>query len=215
MSNGWPRFSEYHPPVCPEAKHEPGSRGRVLGNLPGIRHKRDMDQAEFEALLLAQEAYLHRLTTETRFTAALLREMHRDWLGGLYEWAGEYRMVELSKGGFQWPPAHRVAANMERFEAGLLREHTPCRPAPLPEVARRMAEVHAELLLIHPFREGNGRLARWLADLMALHAGYSVPDYRFEGSGSRARRARYLEAVKRGYLQDYGALTDFFREVLT
>src|SRR5205809_7488130 len=104
---------------------------------------------------------------------------------------------------------------MARFEAGLLRKHTPCRPAPLPEVARRMAEVHAELLLIHPFREGNGRLARWLADLMALQAGYSVPDYRFEGSGSRARRASYLEAVKRGYLQDYGAVTDFFREVLT
>jgi cell filamentation protein len=136
-------------------------------------------------------------------------------LGGIYEWAGTYRTLELSKGGFQWPPAHMVAPNMERFEAGLLREHTPCRPAALSEVAERIAEVHAELLLIHPFREGNGRLARWLADLMALQAGCRVPDYGFEGRGSRENQARYLAAVKQGYLQNYEALAGFFREILT
>jgi cell filamentation protein len=103
---------------------------------------------------------------------------------------------------------------MERFEAGLLREHTPCRPAELPEVARRLAEVHAELLFIHPFREGNGRLARWLADLMALQAGYAAPRYGFRGRGSRGDRARYLEAVKQGYVQGYAALSDFFREAV-
>jgi cell filamentation protein len=96
----------------------------------------------------------------------------------------------------------------------LLREHTPCRPAPLPVVARRLAEVHAELLLIHPFREGNGRLARWLADLMALQAGYDLPQYGFRGRGAQSRQARYLEAVKQGYLQDYGAFADFFLEAI-
>jgi cell filamentation protein len=103
---------------------------------------------------------------------------------------------------------------MARFEPGLLREHTPCRSAPLPEVARRIAVVHAELLLIHPFREGNGRLARWLADLMALQAACSVPDYGFRGRGSQRVQARYLEAVKQGYLGDYPALTGFFREAI-
>ena len=34
-----------------------------------------------------------------------------------------------------------------------------------------IAMVHTELLLIHPFRDGNGRLARWLADIMAAQAG--------------------------------------------
>jgi cell filamentation protein len=185
-----------------------------LRNRLGLRRKREMDAAEYEALLRAQESYLQRISADTRFTAALLREMHRDWLGELYEWAGQYRTVELSKGGFRWPPAHLVADNMARFEAGLLREHTPCRPAPLPEVARRIAEVHAELLLIHPFREGNGRLARWLVDLMALQASFSVPDYGFAGRGSKGQQRRYLEAVKRGYLQDYDDLVDFFREAI-
>ncbi len=207
-------FSRYQQPPGPEAEAEPGSRGRVLRNRLGIRRKREMDVAEYEALLRAQEAYLQRISAETRFTAALIRELHRDWLGEIYEWAGQYRTLELSKGGFRWPPAYLVPENMARFEAGLLREHTPCRPAPLPEVARRIAEVHAELLLIHPFREGNGRLARWLADLMSLQAGYPVPDYGFAGRGSKRRQERYLQAVKRGYLRDYDGLVDFLREAV-
>jgi cell filamentation protein len=211
---GQPRSGKYQPPIGAEAEFEPGSRGRVLRNRLGIRRKREMDQVEYEALVRAQEACLERISEDARFTAALLRAMHRDWLGGIYEWAGEYRTVELSKGGFQWPPAHRVAANMHRFETGLLREHTPCRAAPLPEVARRMAEVHAELLLIHPFREGNGRLARWLAALMAMQAGYASPLYEFRGRGAERNQARYLEAVKCGYIQNYDPLTDFFREAI-
>jgi cell filamentation protein len=193
---------------------EPGSRGRVLRNLLGIRRRREMDRAEYDALVQAQEAYLELITPDTSFTALLLCEMHHDWLGGIYEWAGAYRTVELSKGDFRWPPAHLVAANMANLEAGLLREHTPCRPAPLLAIAHRLAEVHAELLLIHPFREGNGRLARWLADLMVLQAGFSVPDYGFEGRGSRSIQADYLEAVRRGYLEDHSALSGFVRQAI-
>jgi cell filamentation protein len=193
---------------------QPGSRGRVLRNLLGIRRRREMERVEYDGLVGAQEAYLRRIRPDTSFTAAMLREMHRDWLGGIYEWAGAYRTVELSKGGFRWPPAHLVAANMANLEAGMLREHTPCRPAPIPEVTRGLAEVHAELLLIHPFREGNGRLARWLADLMALQAGYDLPQYGFRGRGAKGRQARYLEAVKQGYLQNYGALAAFFLEAI-
>jgi cell filamentation protein len=67
-------------------------------------------------------------------------------------------------------------------------------------------------LLIHPFREGNGRLARWLADLMALQAGLPAPRYMFAGRGGKARRTRYLEAVTKGYFQDYEPLAGFFLE---
>ena len=78
-----------------------------------------------------------------------------------------------------------------------------------------MAEVHAELLLVHPFREGNGRLARWLADLMALQAGLPLPDYRFRGRGSGRERAVYLAAVKQGYPTRYDDLTAFFLRALS
>ncbi|MBP6965482.1 MAG: Fic family protein [Armatimonadetes bacterium] len=204
----------YRLPDGAEAQFQPGSHRRVLANRLGIIRKRDMDQAEYEALVQVQERYLHIITSDTRFTAVLLRKMHRDWLGGIYEWAGDYRTVDMEKGGFRWPPAKLVEQNVACFDADILTRHTPCKPGKLPEVGRGIAVVHAEFLLIHPFREGNGRLARWLASLMALQAGLPTPDYRFEGRGSRAEKVRYLDAVTRGYVRDYRPLADFFVETL-
>ncbi len=209
------KISRYTTPHGAEAEFQPGSGKRVLRNLPGITSVTEMDRAEYEALLRVQEAYFRKINQKTRFTAALIRQMHRDWLGSLYSWAGHYRSVEVQKGGFRWPPANRVAENMSRFEDDYLSSLTPCRPASLPEVALQIAKVHAELLLIHPFREGNGRLARWLADLMSLQAGFPLPKYDFAGRGAKSRQENYLDAVKRGYLQDYEALAGFFAEAIT
>ena len=140
--------------------------------------------------------------------------MHRDWLGMIYPWAGQYRTVELQKGSFRWPPAHLVEQNMAQFGRSFLTYYTPCLPCKLPAVAQKIAEVHAELLLIHPFREGNGRLARWLAELMSLQAGFPIPDYGFTGKGSKSWQENYLAAVTRGYGQDYTALISFFAETI-
>ena len=81
----------------------------MLRNLQGICRKRDMDHAKYDALVRAQETYVQRITADTRFTTRLLCQMHRDWLGGLYSWAGHYRSVDVEKAGFRWPPASRVA----------------------------------------------------------------------------------------------------------
>lgn len=207
-------MARYRPASGIEAKAQPGSHGRVLANRVGICSVREMDLAEYQALVRAQQAYALRITAETRFTSQLIRQMHADWLGELYEWAGCYRSVELEKAGFQWPPAHLVPANMDRLERELPWTCTPCRPASAGTVAHRLAQVLAELLLIHPFREGNGRLARWLADLMALQAGLPVPRYRFSGRGSRERREEYLHAVQRGYLGDTSPFARFFLDAI-
>jgi cell filamentation protein len=169
-----------------------------------------MDHEEYTALVRVQRDYLDQIEEHTRVTAALIRQMHRDWLGELYPWAGIYRTVELAKSGFSWPPAYLVERNMSTFESGLLAAKTPCSPGPIERVLADVAEVHAELLLIHPFREGNGRLARWLSELMVLQAGFPMPVYKFTGRGSKSEGARYLTAVKSGYAQDYRPLVDFF-----
>ena len=207
-------FGRYTTPKGPEAEFQPGSRRQVLRNSLGITSKRKMDEVEFQALVRVQEDYLKKITPKTRFTATLICRMHRDWLGMIYPWAGQYRTVELQKGSFRWPPAHLVGQNMAEFERILLARHTPCLPGKLPDVAQKIAEVHAELLLIHPFREGNGRLARWLAELMCLQAGFPIPDYGFTGKGSKKRQETYLVAVTRGYGQDYTALTYFFADAI-
>jgi cell filamentation protein len=204
----------YQTPQGPEAEFEPGSRGRVLRNKRAIHSKRDMDRAEIVALEQAQEAYLDRVGADTPFTAALIGQMHRDWLGELYAWAGTYRTVELAKAGFSWPPARLVEQNMLTYERTVLAPKTPCRPGPLGRVSLDMAEVHAELLLVHPFREGNGRLGRWISDLMALQAGFPIPAYHFTGRGSALEKRRYLNAVKRGYLKDYRPLAEFLADAV-
>jgi cell filamentation protein len=132
-------LSRYSSDTSPESQHEPGSHGRVLRNLLHITRVRDIDQAEYESLLTVQEKYFHTLTAQTRFTAQLLCDMHRDWLGHIYPWAGHYRTVEMSKGNFTWPPAFRVAANMQTFENDSLKQCTPCPPGPIAEVALKLA----------------------------------------------------------------------------
>jgi fido (protein-threonine AMPylation protein) len=45
------------------------------------------------------------------------------------------------------------------------------------DVVHALAETHVELVLILPFRDGNGRLARVLSTLMALQAGLPLLDF--------------------------------------
>ncbi|TVP78877.1 MAG: cell filamentation protein Fic [Puniceicoccaceae bacterium] len=197
-----------------EGEFEPGSKGAVLKNLKGITTKAAVDELEILSLVEAQEHYLDRIDTETEFTAGLICQMHYDWLGEIYPWAGQYRTVDMSKDGFTWPPAHRVSENMAQFEATHLRANTPFRCENREEATLRLAAVHAELLLIHPFREGNGRIARWLSDLMCLQADLPQSDYGFTGKNSKQNRESYLQAVILGYECDYRALATFFREAL-
>jgi len=174
-----------------------------------------MDQAEYDALVKAQAHYYDEvITPSTTITCTLLRRMHRDWLGSIYEWAGEYRSVEMEKCGFVWPSSFIVPENMAHFEQEILAKHTPCRPRALEKVCLSVATVHADFLCIHPFREGNGRTARWLADIMITQAGYPLPAYRFAGRGSTSVRAEYLQAVRKGYDQCYETLARFFEEAV-
>nr|VFJ60850.1 MAG: Fic/DOC family protein [Candidatus Kentron sp. DK] len=57
---------------------------------------------------------------------------------------------------------------MMAFEEKELARFTPCNHMDEPALIQALARVHGEIVLIHPFREGNGRGARLLACLMAL-----------------------------------------------
>jgi len=209
-------MSRYNVPSGSEGEYEPGSDGKVLKNLMGIKSPSLMNNIEDMALMATEDRYFESeiITADTRITAKIICRMHKDWLGLIYEWAGDYRGVDMSKGDFPFPPAWLIPRNMETFERGILAERTPCRGETIEDVSLSLAVVHAELLLIHPFREGNGRLARWLADMMAAQAGLPLPDYGFTGRGSRNNKETYLQAVIRGYGQDYEALTRFFTVAL-
>lgn len=195
----------------PQAEFEPGSRGRVLRNLLGITRVRDMKLAESQALLLAQQHAVESYSEDHRFGAADICSLHRDWLGPIYAWAGEYRNVNMGKGGFQFAHAPRIPALMAELEHGPLARYTPRRPAPDAQLAAAVAEVHAELILVHPFREGNGRIARLLAVLMGLQAGLPPLDFfPLEGRG----KARYIAGIHAALDRDYAPLAETFLRVI-
>jgi cell filamentation protein len=194
-----------------ENQPEPGSRGQVLKNLLGIKDKREMDRVEAEALKQATDTVIRTYDAQHRFTAKDICKIHGVWLEGIYRWAGRYRQVNVEKGGFPFASAAHIPKLMEELEQGPLREDTPCRSGPVEEVASALSVVHTELVLIHPFREGNGRVARLLASLMALQAGLPLLDFGLIKGG---KRQRYFVAVQAGMKRDYRPMTRIFSEVI-
>ena len=194
-----------------EDRFQPGSRGRVLLNKLGVTSKRAMDELETREQFRALNIFIESYDRGHRFTAADIRDMHRIWLGGVYDWAGQYRQVNISKGNFPFAMARQVPVLMEKFELGPLREFTPCLSSVHEEVVHAVAIVHTELVLIHPFREGNGRLARMLAVLMGLQAG--LPPFDFSVIQGKVRQ-EYFAAVQAGLDYNYAPMEAIFRAVV-
>lgn len=90
-----------------EARFEPGSNNSVLKNKSGITDSKEMDKAEAESLIRATDVLFHEYDSEHRFTADNICHMHKVWLGDIYEWAGQYRHVNISKGDFSFAMRHR------------------------------------------------------------------------------------------------------------
>lgn len=195
----------------PEVQFEPGSNDQVLKNRLGITSKQDMDAAEARALGQTMDRMVRTYGETYRFTAADLCDCHRIWLGDIYEWAGHYRQVNISKDGFLFAAAAQVPALMDQFEREVLRRCTPCGFAHHQEVVRALTETHVELVLIHPFRDGNGRVARALSTLMALQAGLPLLD--FSMIAGKSKQA-YIAAIQAGLDKHYVPMERLLEEII-
>ena len=194
-----------------EAQYQKGSRGRVLRNLLGISGKRVMDEVEAREQKRALKEILSVYSLHHRFKALDICRMHKIWLGVIYQWAGRYRQVNLSKGAFPFAAAGRIPDLMDGFEKGPLRRFTPCLFATQPEVVHALAVVHTELVLIHPFREGNGRVARMFAIVMAVQAGLPPLDF---GHLEGRKKQEYFRAVQAGMNYDYAPMEEILTGVI-
>lgn len=149
----------------------PENQGEVLPNKLGLTSLSEIEIAEFEGFLKTEIVFTENLSTATRFNSDYILGIHKLALIHLYSFAGELRSVNLSKGGFAFPSARFLDKSMKEFEESILNK-LPATYKDQNELIRDIAKVHAEFLFIHPFREGNGRTARVLANLMARKAGF-------------------------------------------
>lgn len=83
-----------------------------------------------------------------------LQQIHAYLFGGLYDFAGQIRQKNISKGGFQFAVSRFLGETLKQIEA-------------MPEATfDEIVEKYVEMNIAHPFMEGNGRSMRVWLDLM-------------------------------------------------
>lgn len=83
-----------------------------------------------------------------------LQQIHAYLFGGLYDFAGQIRNVNIAKGGFQFAMAQYLPQTLETIEK-------------MPEDSfEQIIDKYVEMNIAHPFREGNGRSTRIWLDLI-------------------------------------------------
>lgn len=187
----------------------PHSQAEILPNLLGLKTLEEISLSEFEGFLKAEIELTEKLTTRTKFNATYILKIHKLALSHLYSFAGKYRDVNISKGGFPFAAARFLPESMKSFEDEIL-SHLQNSYPDKNVLIKDIAKVHGELLFIHPFREGNGRTARILANLMTRKQGFS--SLKFEMIDS-VKFDAYVQAVQAASSKNYGRMEKLIESI--
>jgi len=134
-----------------------------------------------KAMELFESGMLDKLEAGT-FSA--LKAIHKYLFGEIYDFAGEIRTVNLSKGGFRFAPLMYLEAAIENIDK-------------MPQSTfDEIVEKYVEMNIAHPFREGNGRSTRIWLDLIFKAQMHKVVDW------SKIDKEDYLLAMERSPIRD-------------
>lgn len=111
------------------------------------------------------------------------------------EWAGIYRQTDIFVRGSssEFPPPSQVPSLMKQFVAWLQNEQGV-------HPVRIAADAHLKLVNIHPFRDGNGRTARLLMNLILIMYGYPMAVIRNE---DRTKYLATFDVARRNGLEPF------------
>jgi cell filamentation protein len=174
----------------------------VLRNRLGITDPVFLDKQERALVVLRSRRGVPR----GNFDLAHLRAIHRHLFQDIYEWAGELRTVEISKGDQQFQFRQYIPTGMadvhrrlvqSRFLSGL----------PPAGFAGQAAVIVGDINYIHPFREGNGRTQLQYLKQLADKAGHRLDLARIEGP-------RWIEASMLSHATDYGPMAALIGEAI-
>jgi len=136
-----------------------------------------------------------------------MQELHRQMLGDVWRWAGEIRSIELQNAFAVPVPDIRPQLAMLYADAVeyWIKDMSP------DEFAVR---VHHRIVKVHPFRNGNGRHSRLLADVV-LERHFGLAPFTWGGTAqlgnSDPNRQNYLDGLKAADKGDYGPLMTLCR----
>ena len=108
-----------------------------------------------------------------RFDLAHLRAIHRHLFQDVYDWAGDIRTVEISKGGHQFQFRHYIETGMADVHRRI-NAHNLLRDLSANDFADLAGEIIGDLNYVHPFREGNGRTQAIYLEQLAGQAGHAL-----------------------------------------
>jgi cell filamentation protein len=192
---------------CVDQKHG------VLKNRLGITNQAQLELAEKEALHRAFKQSAINYAENHRFTASDICDLHQLFLGKIYTWAGTYRQIDLVSPEIRWCHARYIGSEMNRLNV-VLEKQTPFHPdLTHDDLLNRLAEIHGELILIHPFRDGNGRVTRLLSDLLLMQAEHPPAHWRRISEGSEL--VKYYSAIQHVWKkEDYSQLVRIFADLI-
>jgi cell filamentation protein len=141
------------------------------------------------------------------FDLAHLRAIHRHLFQDVYDWAGEIRLVEISRGSQQFQFRQFIATGMADVHRRLVAGRF-LRGLSAGEFAKRSAVIIGDVNYIHPFREGNGRTQLQYLKLLALRAGHAL-------GLSRIDPASWVEASKMSHDAIYDPMAESILHAIT
>ena len=144
----------------------------VLKNIPGIRNQEILDR--FEADRVGQRSLeLIERPLSGLFDIEHLQGIHRYLFQDVYEWAGDFRTVDIAKGNSYFAHVPYIESTLKGL-FGELSEERHLRGLNQERFASRLAQILGTLNAVHAFREGNGRAQREFVRELAYKNSYWI-----------------------------------------
>lgn len=146
----------------------------LLRNLFGIDTSEELEAIEARIASIA----ITRIIAKTHprpadLTLDFFFDIHKQLFGAIYDWAGQLRTVEVSKGTTSFARAEYLQVNLQALFRQFVADEY-CAAGSKEEFAEKLAYYYGELNVLHPFREGNGRTIRTFLSLVADCHGYYI-----------------------------------------
>ena len=177
----------------------------ILKNKLNICDDQILEQAELELTTLSSSLIEY---SEPPYDLAYLQHIHKQLFSDVYEWAGQLRQIDISKGDTRFCTFSRIEIETNKLLNPLQEQHY-FQDLEFQKLIPKFADLYCELNVIHPFREGNGRTQRIFFEHLIAHCGYGI-DW-----SQISLKDQWIEANIEGFYGNLQPLIQIFESCIT